>query len=247
MKVLSRIFIGVNEKGHTQYLLQDQWDQALEYEVERVDPEAKHFVTSKKGFPDWQDIIRRRAYTLEGNLTEDLEKGASTPAELEPRVYAKLPDGIVGTRTSFTCIDRASRWNYPFKDTVGFLFVLYGEVTEEGSQRLGRPNTRVKTKSGGLKTVPPQLEQPTEGMDPLQPTEIIKISPKSVALVKPHQDLKDLPQKLTQASPEERARLLQGMRERFWHASAADIVRLLQAALVPRHIVVEGAQTPLRC
>ena len=104
---------------------------------------------------------------------------------------------------------------------------------------------RLHEKMPGLKEVPPQ--EPPDALQPYEPSELIKISPKNTKVIKPHQDLKDLPQKLAQATPDERERLLMGVHERFWHCSAADMVRLLQAALVPRAIVEQGAAIPGKC
>ena len=71
--------------------------------------------------------------------------------------------------------------------------------------------------------------------------------PVSVSTIKPHTDLKDLPRKLVHASKEERMCLLLGIHERFWHASPQDMLRLLQAALLPRHIILEGIEAATNC
>ena len=42
-------------------------------------------------------------------------------------------------------------------------------------------------------------------------------------------------------------RLLRGIHERFWHTSPQDMQRLLQAALLPRHIILEGCEAAASC
>ena len=75
-----------------------------------------------------------------------------------------------------------------------------------------------------------------------QPGEIVKISGRQLSAIKPSVDLKDLPGKLMRAAPAEQDRLLRGVHERFWHNSPKDMLRLLQAALLPKDIVLKGVQ-----
>ena len=66
-------------------------------------------------------------------------------------------------------------------------------------------------------------------------------------MIKPSVDMRDLPGKLIKASPAEQDRLLKGVHERFWHNSPRDMLRLLQAALLPKDIVLKGVQIARDC
>ena len=74
-----------------------------------------------------------------------------------------------------------------------------------------------------------------------------RLSGSRLDAVKTSTDLKDLPGKLIRASPAEQKRLLRGVHERFWHNSPKDMLRLLQAALLPKDIVLKGAQIARDC
>ena len=45
----------------------------------------------------------------------------------------------------------------------------------------------------------------------------------------------------------DRKLMLKELHERFWHAPAAEMTRLLQAACVPRGVVIMGAEVPSEC
>ena len=149
----------------------------------------------------------------------------------------------------------ADRWQSPFEDPTQypFVFQLYGELSDDGQRVLGSPTRkRVFGKQPGpSRAVPPiAVPAPDKGVEELEPIDedkMIRINPKNITKLKPHQDLKELPQKLVHASKEERRRLLMGLHERFWHASPQDMIRLLQAALVPREICVEAADVAASC
>ena len=68
-----------------------------------------------------------------------------------------------------------------------------------------------------------------------------------MAIFKPSVDLQDLPKKLTHATEDERRRLLQGLHERMWHAPAADMLRMLQAMLLPKDVLSLGVQVANEC
>ena len=75
----------------------------------------------------------------------------------------------------------------------------------------------------------------------------IKVNGKLIKGFKPIMDLKELPQKLLHGKNEERRRRLQGLHERFWHAHPGDMLRLLQAMLMPRDICIMGAEIARDC
>ena len=77
--------------------------------------------------------------------------------------------------------------------------------------------------------------------------DIIRINERQLARVRPNFDLRDLPAKLSSASKEDRTRLLTGLHERFWHASPHDMLKLLQAMIMPRDIILEGIEVARRC
>ena len=60
-------------------------------------------------------------------------------------------------------------------------------------------------------------------------------------------DLKDLPKRLVNASLEDQKIMLKELHERFWHAPPAEMLRLLQAAMLPRDICVMGADVAAAC
>ena len=68
-----------------------------------------------------------------------------------------------------------------------------------------------------------------------------------MSVFKPSVDLQDLPKKLTHATEDERRRLLQGLHERMWHAPAADMLRMLQAMLLPKDVLSLGVQVANEC
>ena len=80
------------------------------------------------------------------------------------------------------------------------------------------------------------------------PPALIQVHPPVAAsTIKPHTDFKDLPRKLVNASKEERARLLRGLHERFWHASAPEMQKLLHALGLPPYIVRVAAEVVHAC
>ncbi len=70
--------------------------------------------------------------------------------------------------------------------------------------------------------------------------ELVRVNGRQMKAFKPSQDLKQFPQKLVQADVAERTRLLVGLHERFWHAGPQDMLRLLNAMLLPRDLVILG-------
>ena len=67
------------------------------------------------------------------------------------------------------------------------------------------------------------------------------------AALKPTLDLKDLPNKLRAADVKERDRLLFGIHERFWHNTPEDMLKLLQALMLPKEIILRGVELARGC
>ena len=118
---------------------------------------------------------------------------------------------------------------------------MYGVLTDIAIRKLGT-KTRITTKrSSAAYPSPPNL-----GIDD-PPVEQLEIQPKRKTTTLSFY-LKDLPKKLVNiADKVERRRLLAAMHERFWHAPPADMMRLLEAAVVPRSIVLEGIDVATTC
>ena len=101
---------------------------------------------------------------------------------------------------------------------------------------------------------PPGLDppQPPPALDPgvdpgADAGELIRVNGKSLKSFAPSIDLHDLPKKLINASPEEQKRLLVGLHQRMLHAQPADMLRLLQAMLLPKDIVSLGVKIAADC
>eukprot|EP00959_Pyramimonas_sp_CCMP1952_P275680 5762784-Pyramimonas_sp.AAC.1 len=93
-----------------------------------------------------------------------------------------------------------------------------------------------------MPAAPPEQQEPQEAG-----REIMKMSGRRLDAIKPSIDLKGLPGKLMKASPAEEDRLLRGAHERFWHNSPKDMLRLLQAALIPKDIILKGVHIARDC
>ena len=66
--------------------------------------------------------------------------------------------------------------------------------------------------------------------------------------VRPALDLKEFPKKLIHAAnDQERRDLLQLLHERFWHAAPVDMIKLLTGMLLPKDIVLQGADVAKAC
>ncbi len=89
-------------------------------------------------------------------------------------------------------------------------------------------------------------DQPGQDIVPF-PEESITVHGRPASAIRPHIDFKNLPQKLVHSNTTERDRLLRAVHERFWHCPPADMIRLLQAALLPREIVLRGAEIARDC
>ena len=116
------------------------------------------------------------------------------------------------------------RLTIPFEEPerYPFIFQIYFLLTGQGLSALGKTSRRINEKAQvGPGPTPLESDPQARGskdLPPIQEDEAdIKINPKNTHVIKPHSDLKDLPAKLSKASPEERERLLMGMHERFWH------------------------------
>ena len=75
----------------------------------------------------------------------------------------------------------------------------------------------------------------------------IQVNGRQLARIKPSVDLRDLPRKLAAADREEQDRILKAIHERFWHSPPNDMLRLLQAACLPRDLVLRGVEIARNC
>ena len=88
-----------------------------------------------------------------------------------------------------------------------------------------------------------------QALQPLpEQEERIQIHGKTLTRTRPALDLKEFPKKLIHAPNDtDRAGLLQLLHEKFWHASPTDMVKLLTGMLLPRDIVLQGADVARNC
>ncbi|CAK0795790.1 unnamed protein product, partial [Prorocentrum cordatum] len=77
--------------------------------------------------------------------------------------------------------------------------------------------------------------------------EKIEINGRVLSRTKPNMELRELPKKLTHANEKDRAGLLRLLHERFWHYSPLDMMKLLQAMLLPQAIVLQGMEICKAC
>ena len=136
-------------------------------------------------------------------------------------------------------------------DNAAELLLLYGKFTQESLRHVS-VTTRLRVKSVPVQPVVnvPEVLQPANPSDagPIDEPENIELQHRKRLAVKPSIDLQDLPRKLLNTKdPEERKRLLTGMHERFWHAPPADMMRLLETSMLPKHIVKEGVEAAANC
>ncbi|CAK0848314.1 unnamed protein product [Prorocentrum cordatum] len=75
----------------------------------------------------------------------------------------------------------------------------------------------------------------------------IEINGRVLSRTKPNMELRELPKKLTHANEKDRAGLLRLLHERFWHNSPLDMMKLLQAMLLPQAIVLQGMEICKAC
>ncbi len=76
----------------------------------------------------------------------------------------------------------------------------------------------------------------------------IQILGRTMSRVRPALDLREFPKKLIHAAnDQERRDLLQLLHERFWHAAPLDMIKLLTGMLLPKDIVLQGADVAKAC
>ena len=136
---------------------------------------------------------------------------------------------------------RASTMTYDPPVQVRDAAQVHPEPIEASGQPAASSDETPTTASDGRSTAPTDSSS-TSGDD-----EVIRLNKRTVQAMKPSIDLKDFPKKLTSADAGERTRLLQGLHERFWHAPPADMLKLLQAMLLPRDIVAQGVEVSRLC
>ena len=121
-------------------------------------------------------------------------------------------------------------------------------LTAQGLERIGQQllvprrivgNTKPSTGSESADAAPPVADGDTSD---------IRIKPAPLKKSGGAQPtLKDLPKRLMCASPQDRELMLKDLHERFWHAPPADMMRLLQAACLPKDIVQQGIDVASCC
>ena len=137
----------------------------------------------------------------------------------------------------------------PFKLAHILCVIIYAKLLPEARKAIAdttTPPLRLRDKTATSSTTTPTSTDLVPAEDQSS-KELIKATGKRMTSIKPTFDLKHLPTKLANAEPEERKRLLTGLHERFWHAGPGDMLRLLEAMMVPRHIVAEGLQAVRDC
>ena len=148
------------------------------------------------------------------------------------------------------------------------LLMFVGCLTDEGEKAAPHANTKRRhrlTKKQPMLTPPPGLSpevpessarcgvfQRQPSLDPglqegVAEGEDIRVDGKKLKVFSPSIDLHDLPKKLIGATHEEKKRLLTGLHERMLHAQPADMLRLLQAMLLPKDIVTLGVKIAADC
>ena len=132
-----------------------------------------------------------------------------------------------------------------------YCVIALGNLTPEGA-RTTIPRRRITGKSAPpLAMSTPSAATPAAAAAPQVKTEKegeIKLNGRTMKAIQPSLDLVDLPRKLRACDDvAERARLLLGLHERFWHCSAYDMMRFLQAALLPKEIVLQGIEIANSC
>ena len=164
-------------------------------------------------------------------------------------------DGIYTAKTTVN-YKQDNNWQLP--TDVTFMFIIYGHITLEVQQQLQQAPRRLHIKQQRpVQMIAPPPGLPPPGEVPVEPpadeeaaapgVDDIKINKRSMKVMRPNVDLRDLPRQLVSANKAERSRLLRGFHERFWHAGPQDTLRLLQAAMLPRDICLEGVQISRDC
>ena len=116
-----------------------------------------------------------------------------------------------------------------------------GALTVLGMISAGLVRANTKTK---LIREPPHV--------PLHPTTVLG-SPSDVKVSgerdvhKPSHDFKEVPKQLLHADQKERKRLLVGLHQRFFHCGVTDMIRLLQAMMMPKDILHLGVEVCQQC
>jgi len=116
-------------------------------------------------------------------------------------------------------------------------WIRYGHFTDDLRLKLAR--RRLTSKSRG-EAYPPVVRS--------APEERVRLHERAgeVAPI-PGGDIRRLPSLLIHADKKEQIRLLRGLHERFYHAGPVEMIRLLEAALLPREIAILGAEVARDC
>ena len=186
-------------------------------------------------------LITSHSYINGPSQSNDLYKSQQLPTQslAQLTIYVSTDATFhVQLRKDYQLTDN---WTLP--DDMIFVLLIYGNLTTIG-ERLGQLR-RLTTKTSNFRPPiepPPGLERPLPDED-----ETIRINGRNLKAFRPNVDLRKLPLQLINANLEERKRLLTGLHERFWHAPPQDMLRLLQAALLPKDIVLQGIEIARSC
>ena len=115
-----------------------------------------------------------------------------------------------------------------------------GRLTELGAISAGI--FPAKTKTTPISSTPHRPLHPSS----LRIVEDIRVSAEREP-IKPSQDFKDFPRRLLHADRKERTRLLVGLHQRFYHCGVTDMIRLLNAMLLPRDVIQQGIEVCQQC
>ena len=147
--------------------------------------------------------------------------------------------------------DVADAYDLTFRKGDLYRFTIYGCLTDESEKIMAIVNADILGDEFLPKVVEPEVSDATNTPKMLKPgeddPEDIKLFDRDFKAFKPGIDLKDFPKQLINADEKERFRLLRGMHERFWHAPPMDMLRLLQAALLPKDIQLMGVKVARLC
>ena len=150
-----------------------------------------------------------------------------------------------------TVDDLDLQYDHSKENTPKYVFFFLVTPTEQGMTSLDAQSTHTEAprRRLGQKTTAGPSPSPPPGLEETAPKaeDKVAVNPQRLPKPRPSSDLKDFARKLCTASDKDRESLLRLLHERFWHAGPGDMAKMLEAMLVPRHIVLEGIAISQKC